>query len=118
MKAFIISIIILTVLILSIILNIFYIHNICDQMLKRALELSPQDISGAESLYEFWKENEPIFSISIHDSHIERINELTVDIKSAAAIGNGTDFEKNIILLTELLEELKSNEKISFQGII
>ena len=87
-------------------------------MLARARSLSHSDIDSAKDLCNFWKKHEPIFSISIHDSHIERITELTENIKSAVTLGNGADFEKNIILLIELLEELKDNEKISFQGII
>ena len=43
---------------------------------------------------------------------------LTENIKSAATAGDSAEFQKNIVLLIDLLEELKKIEEISFQGII
>ena len=48
----------------------------------------------------------------------EKITELTENLKSAATIGNSTEFQKNVILLSDLLDELKKIEEISFHGIV
>ena len=56
--------------------------------------------------------------MSINDTQIEKITELTENIKSAATLGNGTEFKKYITLLSEALEELKELEEISFHSII
>lgn len=85
-------------------------------MIANSLSLS--DAKGTEELYSIWQKNRLFFTVSIHDSEIEKITELTENIKSAATIGDGTEFKKNIVLLSELLDELKRNEEISLQGII
>jgi hypothetical protein len=87
-------------------------------MAQLSLSLKETDIEGAQELSALWQKCQPIFSISIHDSHIEKVTELTENIKSAVTLGNGAEFEKSIILLTKLLEELKQNEEISFEGVI
>ena len=97
MKSFIISIIFFSLLILLIIANSIYIHKTTDKMLELSNSLSPDDVEGANELCSLWQRHRLIFSISIHDSQIERITELTENIKSAATLGNGTEFEKNII---------------------
>ena len=118
MKSFIISIIIFFILLFLVIANAFYVHKICNEILELTFLISENDIDNANKLCNIWKKHEATFSISIHDSKIERLTELVENIKSAVTIGNGADLEKNVTLLRELLEELKKNEAISFQGII
>ena len=118
MKSFIISIIIFFILIILVITNSIYIHKTTDKMLEMSNSLLPNDAEGAEQLSLFWQKHHLFFSISIHDAKIERITELTENIRSAATLGNGAEFSKNIILLSELLEELQKIEEISFHGII
>lgn len=118
MRSFILSIIIFAILLTAVIANSIYIHRSCDKMAQLSLSLKETDIEGAQELSTLWQKCQPIFSISIHDSHIEKVTELTENIKSAVTLGNGAEFNKSIILLVKLLEELKQNEEISFQGII
>lgn len=118
MKAFILSSVIFLILILLIVINSIYIHKICNEMQEIASSLTSQDNDGASQLCLLWEKHKMIFSISIHDSHIEKISELTESIKSAATIGDDAEFKKSIILLNDILDELKKNEEISFQGII
>lgn len=118
MKTFIISMIIFSILIALVITNSIYIHKITDRMLALSLAISPNDFDGANNLSLFWQKHRLFFSISVHDSQIESITEIIENIKSAAALGNDAEFNKNIILLSELLEELQKIEEISFQGII
>ena len=118
MKSFILSAIIFAILIILVISNSIYIHHSCDEMLSLSANLTISDINGVKALCDAWQKHKAIFSISIHDSHIDKITELTEDIKSAATQSNGAEFEKNIILLNELLDEVKKIEEISFQGIL
>ena len=118
MKSFICSIIIFAALIILIIINSIYIHNTSDEMLRHANSLSTNDVKGAQELCELWQKHRVLFSISIHDSKVERVTGLVENIKSAATVGDSAEFKKNITLLSELLEELKKIEEISFQGII
>ena len=80
--------------------------------------LSPDDEEGVGELCAFWHKHSLIFGISIHNSQIERMNELTEALKSAVAKRDGAEFQEYRSLLTELLEELQKNEEISFQSII
>ena len=118
MKTFICSMIIFSILLILIITNSIYIHNTSDKIIEDATSLSVNDIHGINRLCAFWQKHKLIFSISIHDSKVERITGLTENIKSAATAGASAEFKKNIVLLIDLLEELKKIEEISFQGII
>ena len=118
MKSFIGSIIIFAILIVLVIANSVYIHRSCDEMISILSSLSEKDLEGANRLSEIWKTHQIIYTISIHDSHVDKITELTEDIKSAVTLGNGAEFEKSITLLKELLLEIKKTEELSFQGII
>lgn len=118
MKAVIFSIILFLILITLLIINSIYIHKTCDKMLKILESLSPGDIDGAEEICDIWKKNRTLFSISIHDSHVEKVNELTEGLKSAVAKSDGAEFNEHAALLYQLLQELKEIEEISFEGIV
>lgn len=118
MKTFICSMIIFSILLILIITNSIYIHNTSDKIIDDVTSLSVNDIHGINRLCALWQKHKLIFSISIHDSKVERITGLTENIKSAATAGDSAEFKKNIVLLIDLLEELKKIEEISFQGII
>ena len=118
MKSLISAIIIFATLIILIISNSVYVHISCDRMISMTSTLTVEDQSGAIELCELWQKHKPIYSISIHDSHIDKITEATESIKSAVARGNGAEFDKSVTLLTELLDELKNNERLSLQGIL
>ena len=118
MKSLIASIIIFSILLILVITNSIYIHISCDELLSISSSLTVGDEQGARRLYDVWKRHQPLYGISMHDSHVDKITELVENIKSAVTLGNGAEFDKNIILLNELLNELKKIEEISLQGII
>ena len=118
MKSFIFSTIIFFILLLLVFTNSLYIHIISNKMINIANIISISDTDKIEDLSSIWQKHRLLFGISIHDSHIERITELIENIKSAATIGDDAEFHKSLNLLSELLDELKKNEEISFQGII
>ena len=118
MKSFIISIIIFAILTVLVIVNSVYIHISCDEMLALSSSITVNDVLGAKQLCDAWERHHSLYSISIHDSHVDKITELTENIKSAVTLGNDAEFEKNITLLSELLNEIKKIEELSLQGII
>ena len=118
MKAVIFSAILFTILIILIVANSIYIHKVCDTMLNLLSSLEPSDVNGVEELCSIWKRHRTLFSVSVHDSRVERIDELTEKLKSAAAKSDGAEFEENVTLLSQALEELKEFEELSFEGIV
>lgn len=118
MKSVIFSIILFLILIGLLITNSIYIHKTCDKMLDILDFLSLNDIDGADEISAIWQKNRTLFSISIHDSHIERVNELTEGLKSAIAKSDGAEFNEHVALLSQLLKELKEIEEISFEGVV
>ena len=118
MKAVIFSLILFIILIGLLIANSIYIHKTCNEMLDILSSLSPTDTSGAEKISAIWERNRTLFSISIHDSHIERVNELTEGLKSAVAKSDDAEFNEHVALLSQLLKELKEIEELSFEGIV
>lgn len=118
MKSLIFSAILFFSLIALVVGNSLYIHSVCNDALSILNTLSPDDEEGVSELCAFWHKHSLIFGISIHNSQIERMNELTEALKSAVAKRDGAEFQEYRSLLTELLEELQKNEEISFQSII
>ena len=118
MKAFICSIIIFSVLLILIITNSIYLHHTSNKLINQASSLSINDTDKIQGLCAFWQSHKLIFSISMHDAQVEKVTELIENIKSAATAGDSAEFQKNISLLIELLEDLKKMEEISLHGII
>lgn len=118
MKSVIFSTILFSLLIALLIANSIYIHKVCDEMLDIISSLTPTDVEGAERLCSIWQKHSALFSISVHDTHIERVNELTEALKSAVAKNDGAEFKEYVSLLSQILKELKEIEEISFEGII
>lgn len=118
MKSLIFSIILFITLIALVIINSVYIHSICKKALNILNSVTPNDEAGVDQLCDLWHKHSLIFSISVHNSQIERMNELVEGLKSAVAKGDGAEFYEYRSLLSELLEELYKSEEISFQSII
>lgn len=118
MKAFILSLILFLTLISLIIGNAVYVHSACDELSKMLSELDENDTLGAEKICESWHSHRQILSLSVHETLLERMDDLTENLKSAVTAGDGAEFNKNRALIYELISELIRNEELSFQGII
>ena len=118
MKAFIFSIILFSIILLTVIANALYIHNICNKMNDIALNsnLSPEE--KASLLCKEWEDNKMIFSFSVHEENLDRMDDLTQGLKSAIALGNRAEIDRQIFLIQELLEKFSKIEEISLQGIV
>ena len=118
MKAFILSLILFFTLIILIISNAIYVHYFCEELSSILSALDEKDPLAAEEICEVWHSHRPILSLSVHEALLERMDDLTENLKSAVTVGDGAEFNKNRALIYELISELIRNEELSFQGII
>ena len=118
MKPFVFSIILFFLVLSIIIANAIYIHKICNEMQAISLseKLLPEE--KATLLCKKWERHKPFFSFSVHEENIDRMDDLTQGLKSAIALGNRAEIDKQIFLIQELLTKLAKTEEISLQGII
>ena len=118
MKAFIFSIILFSLILLLIITNSLYIHRTCEEIKLIAQDpvLSPKE--KAADICRIWEDNKLLFSFSVHEENIDRMDDLTQGLKSAIANGDHAEINKQIFLIQELLEKFSKTEEISLQGII
>ena len=118
MKTFIFSMVLFFIILLVITANAIYVHRVCDEMSAIASTpgLSPEE--KATLLCKKWKDSKAIFSFSVHEESIDRMDDLTQGLKSAIAESNRAEIDKQLFLLQELLEKFSQNEEISLQGII
>ena len=118
MKAFIFSIILFCLIIAIIIGNSIYLHSVCDDIRKITENTVLYPEEKAEQLCQTWEEHKIFFSFSVHEENIDRMDDLTQNLKSAIAQGNRAEIDKQIFLIKELLSEISKTEEISLQGII
>ena len=118
MKAFIFSIILFCLVLATIIGNSIYLHSICADIraITENTALYPEE--KAERLCQKWEDHKTFFSFSVHEENIDRMDDLTQNLKSAIAQGNHAEIDKQIFLIKELLSEISKTEEISLQGII
>lgn len=118
MKSFIFSTLLFALILLVIVTNSLYVHRVCDELAELAHAATPTSLTTADALCEAWQRHRTYFSLSIHEEQIERMDDITQGLKSATANHDRAEFEKNLFLLEELLEEFLNNEVFSLQGII
>ena len=118
MKAFIFSIILFSLIILMIVGNSLYLHNICDEMREIISSEVLYSEEKAEKICEEWENHKTFFSFSVHEENIDRMDDLTQNLKSAIVQSNRAEIDKQIFLIHELLTEISKTEEISLQGII
>lgn len=118
MRTFVFSVILFSLILLAITLNSIYIHCACDEMKEIISSRDVDEKVRAERLCDAWSAHKRFFSLSVHESQIERMDDVTQGLKSATANCDRADFEKHLFLLKELLEEFPSNERVSLQGIV
>ena len=118
MKAFIFSIILFSLILTTIIGNSLYLHKICKEMCALT---SVSDFYSEDKVLELcttWEKHKTFFSFSVHEENIDRMDDLTQNLKSAIAQNNRAEIDKQAFLIRELLSEILKTEEISLQGII
>ena len=117
MRSFIISIILFFILIFIITANSLYVHSICNELNLLLGDMNAYDTDKASSFINIWRECRSIFSFSIHEDQLERMDDLSEGLESAVTSYDSAEFEKYKTLLKELLDEFLKNEEFSIQSI-
>ena len=118
MKAFIFSIILFSLILLLIAANSLYVHRICKEINQIAASSSLSPEEKVANICQIWSENKTFISFSVHEENIDRMDDLTQGLKSAIAVGNRAEIDKQLFLIQELLDKFSKAEEISLQGII
>ena len=53
-----------------------------------------------------WEKHKTFFSFSVHEENIDRMDDLTQNLKSAIAQSNRAEIDKQAFLIQELLSEI------------
>ena len=126
MRSFIISIILLSVMLLCILLNNFYIQALLDRMIELTEDLPSADSVGfgsgneepASPPHEHWHKHKGFASCTVNMKFISTISDLSQLVKASYASGSKELYVYSKELLLSELEELKKAEQLSFLGFL
>ena len=118
MKAFIASLIILSVLLGSVTWYSIYVSSVLCDIEKLSEEISKEDRGAFESLSDAWEKNELLVSISTSHNKIDALNK-TLSILESMYENEGFDeFYKYKAILREEIGDISVNERISLDNIL
>lgn len=117
MKAFIFSIILFSIILSIVIINSLYIHDFCEDI-RNIADAEQIDIKErASHLCNKWNSCRSILTFSIHEEDVEKMDEFTQGLKSAAESDDRAEIEKYLFLIKRLAASFQKNEEPSLQGI-
>lgn len=117
MKAFIFSVILFLIILSIVIINSLYIHDFCKEI-RDVSDAAHIDIKERASLLcDKWNSCRSILTFSIHEEDIEKMDEFTQGLKSAAESDDRAEIEKYLFLIKRLTASFQKNEEPSLQGI-
>ena len=119
MRAFVIALLLFSVLISAIVTNAIYINSVCNDISELAQELShePNREPLLSELKELWSKHLPIFNLSIRASELERMNDLVGSLEASCQAQNEEEFQKYCNLISELATEISHYEKLSLRSV-
>ena len=117
MKAFVVSVIVLSLMLAMTIANAIYINNVTEYFITEAESLSPRKESVAEYTQK-WEKHLPVIKISTSHKETHRIDETLEVLMAKAENGICTEFEEGRALLIEYLNQIKDDEQVSLDSII
>ncbi|MBO5313442.1 MAG: DUF4363 family protein [Clostridia bacterium] len=117
MKAFIVSVCVLTVIIALSIFNSVYINNVTSTLLQEA-EFIEMTVESVSRFKELWSEHEPFIRLSSSHKETHRIDEVISVLMSKAEDSVQSGFDEERALLIEYLTQIKEDETVSFDSII
>ena len=109
-------------MIVIIAVNSTYINIRSDELIKLTMELSsPEDRDcdvELEELEALWNECEPLFSLSLLMSDANYVSEAILSLRACCNKNDGSEFERQKLLLIDKLEEIKQFESFGFEGVL
>ena len=122
MKGFIITTLLFVILMTVISLNVFFISQTINTMKAEVSSLSRTPCLENEeiitNIINAWNKNSVWMSLSISNDDIEEVTDIIDSLKAANSTDNIIQFQINIELLLNSIEELGRLEKFSIKNIL
>ena len=121
MRAFIIAVLLFSLLILGVIFNAIYINEASDHL--RALVDGLPEVGSAgcaaavEELCREWRDRRDIIELSTDLRRLAEVDTLLSSLRVAAKSGDGPEYDKTRAILGDLFSELRTFESLEFFDI-
>lgn len=120
MKAWIASLILLSVLITLIACNARYVHHVSAHICDTAESLSFEDgqtSAKLDALDQYWKQHRPYMALSISYRDLDHLCEVLLSLRSAYDTQNSSDFELYRRMVSDCAVEIARLEKFSVENL-
>ena len=119
MKAFWISLILFSLLLVGIFWNAHYVRESESYLTELVVSLGDAEEreESMDELEEFWEKNKKLFGLSVGFRDIDRVSEIITSLRWAQDYGLEAEFQKYRTLLLDAIEEITRNEKLSLGNI-
>lgn len=120
MKAFIASIILLSVVIVGVWINSLYIRSTAEEMKSLALAVCEAEDGREDSLSKlnsYWEKHKKTVCLSVSFRDVDEITEYVIRLSCAVQIGDNEDIWRCYNLLKNSLDDVARYEKIYFSTI-
>ena len=119
MKAFWISLILFSLLLVGILGNVYYIHQsertLADLVTRLDTPEEREELLLA--LESFWEKNRDLFGLSVGFRELDQFEALLTELRWAYEARDEAEFQRSRALLLDSIEEITRNEKISMGNI-
>ncbi|MBQ8388551.1 MAG: DUF4363 family protein [Clostridia bacterium] len=121
MRAFIIAVLLFSLLILGVIFNAIYINEASDHLRALVDGLPEAGSEGcaaaADELYREWRDRRDIIELSTDLRRLTEVDTLLSSLRVAAKSGDGPEYDKTRAVLGNLFSELRTFESLEFFDI-
>lgn len=121
MKAFIIALLLFSLLIFGVIFNAIYINEASERLCAAVYALpevsSPDCASAIEEVYAEWKNRRHIIELSTDLRRLTEIDTLLSTLCAAARSSDASEYDKTRAILGDLFSELRAFESLEFFDI-
>ena len=118
MKAFVVSIISTSLLVLMVILNGIYVVNVTKKLDEMANELKIDSQLEFDELEAYWKKNEGIICFSVSHNDVDNVNTAIEVLRGKYESGDTSGFYEYKSLLILYIEEIKDKERMHIHNIL
>ena len=117
MKSFIVSIILFAMLCCAITANSVYVSSSCEDMKLCAASVSSGNGSTPSELEALWTSHRYLFSFSVSEAKIERMDELIASLIFAYSANDSREVARLCLLIEALCEDIAIYERITLESI-
>lgn len=122
MKAFVISLIIFTLMLTGIVINNIYINNVADELTVMVGNIPRADKDGcyseASRINEYWEKHQALIGMSVSFVELNRVSDNITALLVYADEKDVTEFECSKKLLLNSIAEMRRLESLEFDDIM